>query len=51
MLKLKCSCITWRRATKEKSHENVSKYYLYNTIVIVLACRQKNGKFNSIIFS
>ena len=26
MLKLKCSCIAWRRATKEKSHENVSNY-------------------------
>ena len=49
MLKLKCSCIAWRRATKERNHEKVSNYYVYITIVIVLS--PKNGKFNSIIFS
>ena len=35
MLKLKCSCIAWRRATKEKSHENVSNY-LFNYLFIYL---------------
>ena len=41
MLKLKCSCIAWRRATKEQSHENVSNYYLYTSIVIVLSPKKR----------
>ena len=44
MLKLKCSCIAWRRATKEKSHENVSNYYLDTTIVIVLSPKKREIK-------
>ena len=51
MLKLKCSCIAWRRATKEQSHENVSNYYLYTSIVIVLSPKKREILLNHIFLT